>query len=99
MPRPIRVLAVDHTAGVAPFRRKFAAIARHPEIDLTVLAPDRWVENYRTVRLRARRATATDGYRLRAGSVIWPGYENRGEYEAPAIESLLKQGFPVLKGK
>jgi len=28
-----------------------------------------------------------------------PGYENRGEYEAPALETLLKQGFPVLKGK
>jgi glycosyltransferase involved in cell wall biosynthesis len=70
----IRVLAVDHTAGVVPFRRKFAALAALPDIELTVLAPDRWVENYRAVRATAR---SNDGYRLDIGGVIWPGYENR----------------------
>src|SRR5262249_2846743 len=28
-----------------------------------------------------------------------PGYENRGEHEAPALDVLLKQGFPVRKAK
>jgi hypothetical protein len=28
-----------------------------------------------------------------------PGYENRGEYEAPALGVLLKQGFPAPKAK
>jgi hypothetical protein len=28
-----------------------------------------------------------------------PGYENRGEYEAPPLETLLKQGFPLPKAK
>lgn len=27
------------------------------------------------------------------------GFENRGEYEAPAFEGLLKNGFPAAKGK
>src|SRR6478672_10188468 len=71
--RPIRVLAVDHTAGVLPFRRKFAALATLPGIELTVLAPDRWVENYRSVHATA---LSKDGYRLGVGGVIWPGYEN-----------------------
>ena len=72
---PLRVLAIDHTAGVVPFREKFRALAVHPEIDLTVLAPERWVENYRDVRAVE---TREDGYRLLTGRVVWPGYENRG---------------------
>ena len=72
---PIRVLAIDHTAGVLPFRRKFAALAALPDIDLTVLAPDRWIENYRLVRAVP---TSEAGYKLEVGRVVWPGYENRG---------------------
>ena len=75
MSRPLRVLAVDHTAGVLPFRKKFAALAALPDIDLTVLAPDRWVENYRLVRAAP---TSEAGYKLEVGRVVWPGYENRG---------------------
>ena len=26
-----------------------------------------------------------------------PGYQNKGEYEAPAFDALLKKGFPKLK--
>jgi len=99
-PRPrdgrVRVLAVDHTAGVGPFRKKFAAIARRPEIDLTVLAPDRWVENYRAVRLRARRGVASDGYRLRAGSVVWPGFENRGFYVSGLVGAMRETRPDIL---
>jgi hypothetical protein len=25
----------------------------------------------------------------------WPGYENRGEYDAPPVEQLLERGFPI----
>lgn len=71
----LRVLAVDHTAGVVPFRRKFAALAAVPGIDLTVLAPDRWIENYHEVRAVPG---SYEGYRVDTGRVVWPGYENRG---------------------
>jgi L-malate glycosyltransferase len=71
----VRVLIVDHTAGIAPFRRKFAALASRSGIDLTVLAPARWVENYREVRAVP---SNENGFRLLTGRVVWPGYENRG---------------------
>lgn len=71
----MRVLIIDHTGGIPPFRRKFAALASQPDLTLTVFVPDRWVENYRVVHAEPR---AEDGYRLLTGSVIWPGYENRG---------------------
>ena len=84
---PVRVLAVDHTAGVAPFRKKFAALAAHPEIQLTVLAPSRWVENYKVVRAAAGGGC---GYTLLTGAVGWPGYENRAFFRSglgPAIRA------------
>jgi glycosyltransferase involved in cell wall biosynthesis len=71
----VRVLIVDHTAGIVPFRQKFTSLAAVPGIDLTVLAPDRWVENYREVRARP---SWENGFRLLTGRVVWPGYENRG---------------------
>jgi glycosyltransferase involved in cell wall biosynthesis len=87
---PIRVLAIDHTAGVAPYRRKFAALAARQEIELTVLAPDRWVENYRSVRLPGPPERLADGYRLRTGAVIWPGYENRGFYVSGLLGAMRR---------
>lgn len=92
---PIRVLAIDHTAGVAPFRRKFEALAARPEIDLTVLAPDRWVENYQPVRVPGPREQALDGYCLRTGPVIWPGYENRGFFVG-GIRGAMRRARPEI---
>jgi len=82
---PIRVLAVDHSAGVLPFRRKFAALAALPDIELTVLAPDRWVENYREVRTVP---SSEDGYRIETGRVVWPGYENRGFFTSGLAQAM-----------
>lgn len=93
---PIRVLAIDHTAGVAPFRRKFAALAALPGIELTVLAPDRWVENYRDVRLPGPRERAVDGYRLRTGPVIWPGYENRAFFVGGVVGAMRRARLDIL---
>jgi glycosyltransferase involved in cell wall biosynthesis len=91
----IRVLAVDHTAGVGAFRKKFAAIARRPGIDLTVFAPDRWVENYKAVRLAVRPGAVEDGYALRTGSVVWPGYENRGFFTS-GLASAMREAKPDI---
>jgi len=93
---PMRVLAVDHTAGVAPFRRKFEALAARPEIELTVLAPDRWVENYRPVRLTGPRERALEGYRLRTGAVVWPGYENRGFFVNGLLGAMRRARPEIL---
>ncbi len=101
--RRLRVLAVDHTAGVPPFRKKFAAIARHPGIDLEVLAPERWVENYRVVRAVAGEES---GYRIATGKVGWPGYENRAFFVSglgaairrtrPDVLHLWEEPFSVI---
>lgn len=99
----MRVLAVDHTAGVPPFRKKFEALARYPGVDLTVLAPKRWVENYRIINASPDDAA---GYRMRTGSVVWPGYENRAFFRSglgtsirdarPDILHLWEEPFSVI---
>ncbi len=91
--RPIRVLAVDHTAGIAPFRKKFAALAAYPELELTVLAPARWVENYKVVRAVS---SGERGYELLTGSVGWPGYENRGFFRSGLGPAIRKSRPDVL---
>lgn len=88
----MRVLIVDHTGGIAPFQRKFAALASRPGIDLTVLAPERWVENYREVRARP---SAANGFRLLTGRMIWPGYENRGFFVS-GIGTAMRASRPEL---
>ena len=90
--RPIRVLAVDHSGGVLPFRRKFAALAAHPDIDLRVFVPDRWVENDRAVRATAG---AGDGYRIDVGGVIWPGYENRAFFVS-GLAGAIRRARPDI---
>jgi glycosyltransferase involved in cell wall biosynthesis len=99
----IRVLSVDHTAGVASFRKKFDALASHPGLELTVVAPERWVENYRTVDASPEDAA---GFRFRTGAVVWPGYENRAFFRTglgasiraarPDILHLWEEPFSVI---
>jgi glycosyltransferase involved in cell wall biosynthesis len=103
MHEPIRVLAVDHTAGIRTVRRKFEALARHPGIELTVLAPERWVENYKEVRAEP---DSNGGYDFRLGRVGWPGYENRAYFHSglgpairrakPDILHLWEEPFSVI---
>ena len=93
--RPIRVLAVDHTAGVAPFRRKFAALAVRPGVELTVFAPNRWIENYTEILLNAPTPIQTDGYSLQTGAVVWPGYENRGFF-LTGLSSAIRRVRPDI---
>jgi len=88
----VRVLIVDHTAGVPSYRRKFAALASRPGMDLTVLAPERWVENYREVRAVP---AEENGFRLRTGRVVWPGYENRGFFVS-GLGPALRASRPEL---
>ncbi len=100
---PLRVLAVDHTAGITSFRRKFAALAACPGIELTVLAPERWVENYREVAADSHR---DPGYRFVRGRIGWPGYENRAFFQSglgpairrarPHVLHLWEEPFSVI---
>jgi glycosyltransferase involved in cell wall biosynthesis len=89
MPERLRVLVVDHVAGVGPFRRKYEILAADPTLELTVLAPDRWIENRREVRPPA----SVGGYRVLRGTIVWPGYENRAFFLS-GIASAIRRTRP-----
>jgi glycosyltransferase involved in cell wall biosynthesis len=80
----MRVLAVDHTAGIVTFRARYEALARDPGIDLTVLAPESWTETGRTERIRP----AESGYRIRTGRMGWRGLENRAFFRGGLLGAL-----------
>ncbi len=98
----IRVLAIDHTVGVAPFRKKFEALAAYEDIDLTVLAPALWKESYRAIAPPERGR----GYAVRTGRVVFPGYNNRAFFVSglagairavrPHIIDLYEEAFSVF---
>jgi L-malate glycosyltransferase len=86
-PARLRLLLVDHTAGVVPFQGKFAALAARPDIELTVFGPDRWMENYRMIRARSENRP---NYRLTVGKLVWPGYENRGFFVSGLLGAVRR---------
>jgi glycosyltransferase involved in cell wall biosynthesis len=102
MPERLRVLVVDHVAGVGPFRRKYEILAADPTLELTVFAPETWIENRREVRPPA----SADGYRVLSGKVVWPGYENRAFFVGglgaavrrtrPHVLHLMEEPFSLI---
>lgn len=85
----MRVLAVEHTGGIVPFRGKWDWLRRSPDLELTVLAPGTWIENCRPVRTDPR----AEGYRIRTGRVAWRGYENRGFF-VTGLGPALREARP-----
>lgn len=89
MTAPLRVLVVDHVAGVDAFRRKYEILAADPGVELTVLAPESWIENGREVRAPA----SVSGYRLRTGRVAWRGREARAFF-LTGVASAIRGARP-----
>lgn len=92
MSERIRVLVVDHVGGIETARRRYELLARRPEIELTVLMPASWIENYREVPADAR----ATGYRVLTGRAAWRGYENRGFFLTGLLAALRRARPHVL---
>jgi len=73
----MKVLVVDHTATLAKYQEKCAALAKYNDIEIALLVPEVWVENYQRIHLEK---TMDSRYQIFPGKVIFPGYENRGFY-------------------
>lgn len=73
----IKTLLIDKTAVLKKYQQKCVELARYEDIDLTLLAPRTWVENYQKISLEKIRSA---NYRTICGRVAFKGYENRGFY-------------------
>lgn len=83
---------MEHTGGIEAFRGKWEWLSRYPDIELTVLAPETWIENYRLVRT----STGVRGYRIVTGRVAWRGYENRGFFYTGLVNAIRAARPDVL---
>jgi L-malate glycosyltransferase len=88
----MRVLAIEHTGGIDLFRGKWEWLSRYPDVELTVLAPETWIENFRLVRTDTR----ATGYRILTGRVGWRGFENRGVFYTGLARALHETRPHVL---
>lgn len=84
----MKVLVVDHTATLAKYQAKCGALAEYDDIELALLTPEVWVENYQRIRLEKARDSR---YQIFPGRVIFPGYENRSFYrDFSFVQSVRK---------
>ncbi|MCE2502544.1 MAG: glycosyltransferase family 4 protein [Chlorobi bacterium] len=81
----IRVLAIDKTAVLAHVRDRWDRLSAHQEIDLALLSPDSWIENFRTYRF-----TSSDAYHFKAvvGKVIGIGRELKAIYRSGLFKAF-----------
>ena len=82
---PVRVLAIDKTAVLEHVRDRWDRLAAFPEIDLVLLAPELWIENFRPYRFED-----DPGYRFKsvAGKTIGTGRELRAAYRSGLGEAF-----------
>ncbi len=88
----MRVLIIDHTGGIETFRERYRILATYPDVELTVLAPETWIENQRLVRA----GTESHGYRILTGRAGFRGYENRGFFYTGLTAAIRKARPDVL---
>jgi glycosyltransferase involved in cell wall biosynthesis len=86
----MRVLLIDKNLVDPLHRAKWRRLAARPDVDLHAVAPERWVENYRTLTCRP---DPGDGFPLRTLPVVWPGRENRGFFPR-GLRTLVRRLGP-----
>ena len=74
---PLRVLVLSHSYIMKPYRRKFALIAEHPDVEIHVITPNRWYESFQEIVFEPDSQTC-------CGEFPWPvrfsGYGSRFYY-------------------
>jgi glycosyltransferase involved in cell wall biosynthesis len=87
----MKILLVDQTATALKEQIKAVALSRVPGVELTVLAPSRWVENYQPLVLERREDAE---YTLVGSKIIFPGYGNRAFYVDFQLPRVLRRFKP-----
>jgi len=101
--RPVRLLIIDKTAVLEHVRQRWDRLAATPDIDLTLLTPSHWIENYR------RYDFVTDPahrYRAIIGRGAFPGRELIGFYRSglrrafelsrPDVVLMMEESFSMF---
>jgi glycosyltransferase involved in cell wall biosynthesis len=82
----MRILLINSMFVNAHYRRCADELGALPNVELTVLVPDRWRMNGGVLPLDNVRAGAP--YRIVIGKAGWRGYENRGFYRSGLVRAI-----------
>ncbi|MEP7218606.1 MAG: glycosyltransferase family 4 protein [Bacteroidota bacterium] len=92
-PGPLRLLVIDKTTILKNNRERFRRLADLADIDLTLLAPTRWVEN---CVMEPYQPVAGEPYRTILGRVSWPGKEIRAIFLNGIIRAFRRSRPQVI---
>jgi len=92
-PDPVRILVVDKVAVLRANRLRWRRLSVQADVELTLLAPHRWIEN--SVNEPFQYPTDTE-YRTIVGRVSWPGRELLSIYLSGAVHALRQSRPDVI---
>lgn len=70
----MKILVISHAAVQKGYQKKFVEIAKYPNIEITILLPEYWIENYRYVKTYIE-SKANIQYVI--GKSVWKGFGSR----------------------
>lgn len=79
----MKILVISHTAVLEGYQKKFKEISENPELNITLLLPKLWKENYRDIEPYI---DMNSNLKYAIGKIHWSGFEGRYFF----IESILK---------
>ena len=81
----MKILAIDKNAVIASYQKKWEMLAGYEDVEVTLLAPKIWIENFNKLHLEEN-----SSLNIIAGKAAFPGYENRGFYYTALIKAVKK---------
>ncbi len=75
----MRVLVLSHPCAMKPYRRKFEILADRYPLDIRLIVPRRWVENFRELRVEEDDSKGSN-LKLHPRPILFPGYTSRFLY-------------------
>lgn len=101
--RPLRLLIIDKTAVLEHVRQRWDRLAASPDLDITLLTPSHWIENYRRYDFVV---DPSHRYRAVIGTGAFPGRELIGFYRSglrrafeesrPDVVLMMEESFSVF---
>ena len=85
----LRILVIDHMGVLESARKKFEELSEYKDLELVLLAPERWRLNYKKIFLR-KENDERNNYRVVAGKVVFPGNDWRGFYYSSILRQISK---------
>lgn len=80
----MRVLVLSHPCVMKPYRRKFEILAERYPLDIRLVVPRRWVENFREIRVEGDEPGRRN-FKLHPRPILFPGYTSRFLYTSGLI--------------